>query len=111
MRWNRAALGQLTDLLQQQGVRVVLLRMPHQESFTSNVPQSWAQQIESTARELGGSTGERIPVWNYEGTPEFLQGDFMDSVHLNSSGATKLNTRLDTRIRHLVGDLSPPTVP
>lgn len=99
VRDNQAALGRLTDLLQQHGVRVVLLRMPHQESFTSHVPQAWVRQIERAARRLRGNDGVRIPVWNYERGRGFVQGDFMDSVHLNSIGAKKLSRRLGTRIR------------
>lgn len=96
---NGAALERLTARLRGRGVDVVLLRMPHQGSFTSSVPETWTLQIADALRRLQAASEVDLSVWNYERAAAFEPHDFMDSVHLNSSGVKKLGALLGSRVR------------
>ena len=98
---NRAALERLVGLLVARGVEVVLLRMPHQESFTGSVPAAWSEQLDEVVAGLREASGRELPVWDYEDAPGFAPTDFMDSVHLNAAGVEKLAGLLERRIGEL----------
>lgn len=98
LKSNSAALGRLVGHFLERGVPVVMVTLPHQASFSGNVPERWRGEMRRILWRLRERSEERIPWWSFERDPSFDAADFMDSVHLNSSGSSELSRRLGRRI-------------
>lgn len=95
---NRAALGRLVGHFLAQDIPVVMVTLPHQPSFSANVPQPWRREMRRILWRLRQRSQQPIPWWDFERDPAFTTGDFMDSVHLNSTGSSKLSLWLGRRV-------------
>lgn len=81
------------------GVRVVLIRFPHHESYWRNRPVSMNEDFERTIERVRAEFGNAVPLWDFERMAGFDDADFFDGDHLNASGAAKFTPRLDSRVR------------
>lgn len=87
--------------LRQRGVRVVLLRLPHDRSYAPRRPEivtaRW-RELQEWAR-----AEPSLVIFDWGSRSEFQPADFCDMHHLNVSGANKLAHLLDAQLRALCG--------
>ncbi len=96
---NRRALLALARRLQQRGLDVVLLRLPHHPSYAAHQPAEWEQQMadlrDTLARELDP---RRYRYLDWFQDPTFPDAEFLDGHHLNAHGAARLTARLQAEL-------------
>jgi hypothetical protein len=99
VRRNLQDLQQMTTELRRRGVTVVLLRLPHEPTYSTGLPAAatarW-HQLKAWAR-----TRQDVVVLDWGKRADFRPGDFVDIHHLNVFGADKLASLLDAQLRPL----------
>jgi hypothetical protein len=90
----------MTAELRRRGVSVVLLRLPHDKSYSALRPAPvtarW-RQLQAWAR-----AEQDVAVFDWGERSEFQPGDFCDIHHLNVFGADKLARLLDPQLRPIL---------
>jgi len=108
---NCAALLRILRLLDDRGVRAVLLRTPFHPAYAASRRPRWERRCDEALARVRAAAHPARPVlvWDYMRHPGFADAHFRDDDHLNSAGADRLCSMLADPLATMLAPSDPPT--
>ena len=100
--FNKAALTHISGQCEKKGIKLILISFPTDASYRSSCyyDSSQMERVKGFAAML--SNNSKSTIWiDWSESDEFDHSDFFDSSHLNSQGASKLSTMVNTTLKEI----------
>lgn len=101
---NVPALVRLCRHLHDRGIRVLLVRLPHLETWMRDVPSEWHAQISSAVQAVQAEVPDGVWYRDLSNASGFDLRTFADGLHYNDAGIARLAEILDPLVESILSD-------